>query len=194
MPSDRLMAGPADIYVAPEGTAHSNALITGNPGSPWELLAGGWHSDDGITIGGTQSINLQRVQNETLPVDAFRGEETWTISMTMMDFRVEAFAWAVHGDDGSVATVAAASGTIGTKKIGLERGHSVNKLAVLVRGDTPYENGVKSNFYTPRAFVSSDFETTLMLGDAANIPIEFTILKHTSIDPFWIAQTAKALP
>ena len=189
MPTDRLLAGPADIWVAPEATVHSNALITAEPAAPWVQLAGGWHDADGITFGGTQELNFQEVENETMPVDAFRDKEMWTISMMMKDMQLEAFSWAVHGSISSIVSVAATSSVIGTKAVGLERGSVVHKIAVLVRGDTPYVDGVRSNFYSPRAIVSSDFETTLMLADSAGVPIEFTFLKHPTISPIYIAQT-----
>ena len=193
MPQDRLMAGVADVYIAPEGTAHTASLISGTPASPWNLLAGGWHNEDGIQIRSAKTFNLQRVQNEVEPVDAFLSEALLTFSLTVRDLQAEAVAYAIHGDTSGIVTVAAASGVIGTKKVNLTPDTSaVHKIAVLIRGDVAYEDGEHSNFYTPRAFVSSDFDTTLMLADASGVPIEFTALKHSTIRHFYIAQNAAA--
>jgi len=189
--TDRLLAGPVDVYVAPEGTAHQTSLITARPRSPWRQLAGGWHNDDGVQVQRTKDMRFQEVQNELEPVDAFIASQRLIVSFTMMDMQVEAAAYALGMERSDIITVAADPTNIGTRRIDLiDDDHKTHKIALLVRGDTPYANGEKSNFYAPRVVVSSDFDITLMLADPAGVPIEFTSLKHQTLRPFFIAQTA----
>ena len=188
--TDKLLAGPVHLYIAAVGTPLVDAALTGIPGSPWTLLGNGWHDDDGVKVAAPQEIEDVYVQNELLPIDAFRKRATLMIEAMLQDMQADAFAWAYHGDSAQVTTRAASATEIGKVEVPLERGFEIHKFALLCKGRAPYADGEGMVFYFPRGYASGDYESTMMLATPAKVPFKFMALKHETLTASWQAQTA----
>lgn len=177
-----------ELYVAPDATTFSNALITAAPTSPWVLLGNANHRD-GVTISRTQSLNHIRVENAVHPKDIRRSEATLTIGTSLVDLYAETLAYAVHGNTSGIVTVAATTSVIGTKQVFLDDDQELPSVAFLARSGTPYPNGTHAVCYLPRCKVISDFETTLMLADTGVVPFMVEYVEHPTLRPHWTMQT-----
>ena len=131
-----IIAGPADVYVAPVGTAFP--VVNADPAAAWQSLG---RTEGGVTVRHTQTIEQLRTDQNTGPVKAIRTEEGLEVEFGLAELTIENFAKAL-----GIATVTAAAADPGppelpaTKSILLKRGVDVERFALLVRGPSPYLN------------------------------------------------------
>lgn len=123
-----IIAGPADIWIAPTGEAFPD--VDNTPAGNWVSLG---RTEGGVTVTHDETIELLRVDQATGPVKAIRSEETLTIEFSLAEITLERYA-AVLND----ITVTSAGGPPAIKTIEPRLGADVSMNALLVRGPSPY--------------------------------------------------------
>lgn len=120
-----IIAGPADVWVAPAGEAFpdADAAVVGN----WVSLG---RTEGGITLTHNESIELLRVDQASGPVKAIRSEESLVIEFSLAELDLETYAAILNG----VAVTDAGN----NRWIPLRLGFDVQQRSLLVRGPTPY--------------------------------------------------------
>lgn len=176
-----IVAAPYSIYTAPVGTTFTTIDDT-TPDSPWSLLgtSGNLNYDEGaaITMNMDQDTREWRGLGDAGTRKVWRPNESLMFSVVLVDMSLEHFRHALNLN--SVTTVAPGSGTRGYKKIGLSRGLTVEKVALLVRGVSPYAEDELAQFEVPIAFVVGSQEVKLGSKEA---PSSMLIQWKAVIDP-----------
>ena len=171
-----MVSAPMTLYVAPEQTLAPD--LSGAPPSPWRFLGISGSrslSDDGLTLGFSETMESQRTLGSTGVAKLFRSEEDLMISFGLLDVTVETFADAFSGL--SVTEIAAASGTAGYRKVNLLRGFNVLNQAFLVRGFSPYGDGMEAQYWVPKGYASFSGDLNYTKGGAAMIPMEIMAIE-----------------
>jgi hypothetical protein len=172
-----IIAAPFTLYVAPVGTVFP--LIDAAPSGSWIMVGTSGdrsETEEGVTVGHSQSINGVRSAGSTGQRKAFRTEEDLTFALTLMDISLEQYALAINGND--VATTAAGVGTAGFKALKLYRGVQVETMALLVRGvASAYGDGWNAQYEIPVCYQSGDAEPVFTKGEPAGVALEFTALE-----------------
>lgn|SRR5574341_2286648 len=173
-----VVAQPFTIYVAPVGTAFPS--IEDAPLAPWVKVGTSGdlnYTEDGVTVTHSQSVELWRAYGSTGPRKAFRAEEELRIAFVLADISLEQYNLALEYN--AVATVAAASGTGGYKKIGLTRGLTVNQRALLVRGPdaSAYGSTWNTQYEVPIAVQASEPEVVSVKNEPMALALEFVAIE-----------------
>ena len=171
-----MVSAPMTLYVAPEQTLA--AELSGDPPSPWRFLGLSGSrsiSDEGLTFGFTETMESQRTLGSTGVAKLFRSEEDLLISFGLLDMTVETFADALSGL--GVSEVAAATGTAGYRRVDLLRGFNVLNQAFLIRGFSPYGDGMEAQYWVPKGYASFSGDVTYTKGGAAMIPISIMAIE-----------------
>lgn len=194
-----IIAAPYSVWWAPVATAFPD--VDTAPAVAWSLVGTSGPlniTDDGVTVEMPQTIEKVRALGDSGTRKVFRIEEDMIIKMMVFDMSIEALQQALNGN--AITTTAAASGTPGTKKIGLSRGFDVNTVALLVRGPSPYMSDGALQLEIPRAAQSGSSAVQLNRKAPAALSLEWTALVNPSaaneFERFGVirAQTAVALP
>ena len=195
-----VIAAPFTVWIADVGTAFPD--VDTAPGAGWTKLgtSGPLNYDDqtGVVVEHMQSTTPWRALGDAGSRKIFRTEEDFKIRLKLVDCSLEHYQEALN-QNGST-TVVAASGTPGTKTIGLSRGFDVATMALLVRGDvSPYmANGVMQYEVEIAAQIGSP-TVVFKKGEPAGLELEWMAM----VDPTQVAaqyfgrlvaQTAAALP
>lgn len=172
-----IVAGPLQLWLAPVGTAFPD--VDEDPDSEdWTLIGTSGdenYSEDGVTVTHSQTIEQARPAGSTGPRKAWRTGEDLTIALVLWDITPEQYAAALNGNE--VTTTAAGSGTAGTKKIGLSRGHEVTCYALLARGTSPEGDGFAAQYEVPRCYDAGNAAPVFRKGTPAALALEFTALE-----------------
>jgi hypothetical protein len=167
-----IVAGVADVYLAPFGT--SFPLVNASPGTQWTYLG---HTDGGVRVAHPQTIVELRTDQVTAPVKMVRSEESLEITFALAEITLENYAFALNQ--------AAPSSDVGPpadKVINLYRGgFGVNTFAMLVRGAhlSPYGD-FNLQYEVPSVF------------QADNPEVNFTKDAKALLQTSWHAIGAKA--
>lgn len=120
-----IIAGVADVYVAPVDTAFP--AVDATPGTVWSYLG---HTDGGIRVRHTQTVVELRTDQVTAPVKGVRSEENLEIAFSLAEVTPSNYARvlnqaiagaAVDGDDYTVDLY--------------RGGFGVETVAMLIRGE-----------------------------------------------------------
>ena len=163
-----LIAQPLEVYLAPEGETFPG--LGEDPAGDWELLGHSFPEnvgEDGVTVELGQDVEEYR-GSATLPVEAFRTEESVTFTVQVHDMRPETWAW-LTGNDVEEDT--------GEKSLDLTRGPNTAKFALLARGASPYDRDGYAQFEVPRCYQSGEPEAEFSKGEPAGLELEFTALQ-----------------
>jgi hypothetical protein len=175
-----IIAQPFTLYTAPVGTAFPDVDTT--PGAGWTKVGTNGdlnYTEDGVTVNHAQTVEAFRALGSTGPRKAFRTEEELRISLTLADLSLEAYKLAMNGN--AITTTAAASGTPGTKDIGLSRGLAVTQYALLIRGaGSPYGASMAMQYEIPVAVEAGEPEVVFVKGEPAGLALEFLVLEDPS--------------
>ena len=174
-----IIAAPFTAWFAVVGSTFP--AVDANPAAPWTLLGSSGdlsYSDEGVTIEIPQKIDLFRALGEASARKAFRVEEDCKVSLTLADMTLEQFAHAVNRN--SITTVAAGVGVAGTKTIGLSRGFSVDTVALLLRGPSPYGDNMTWQLEIARAAQTGNPKMSVSRNKVAMLALEWTSLVDTS--------------
>lgn len=185
-------------YVAPPLTARP--AIDAAPVGDWTLVGTSGplnYDEDGVTVEHPQSFNFWRSLAEAGSRKAFRTEEDLKYGLMLVDVTLEQYRLALNGN--AVTTTPADVGVAGVKKLGLSRGVTVDTVALLVRGPSPYVENGNAQYWTPIAVQTGSPAPNYKRSDPAMLQLEWTALVNPdAIDEserfgVFEAQTADAL-
>lgn len=171
-----IIGQPLSLWLAPVGTAFP--AVTAVPSTPWVLVGTSGdrsQNEEGVTVTHNQTLNKVRTGGSTGAVKAFRTEEDLMFRLTLLDVSLEQYRLALNNN--ALTTVAAGSGTIGTKTVGLSRGRNVTTYALLVRGVSPYGNGFTMQYQVPRCYQAGSPAPVFRKGQPAGIELTFEALE-----------------
>lgn len=171
-----VLVGSGTAYVAPAGTALPVAP-GGALSSPWVKIgtSGDLNYDEstGIEFTVTETVKPWVPLGGTAPRKQFRTEEGVTVKLSLADMTLEQIKYALNGN--TVTDVAAGSGTIGYRKIGLAKGQSITNYALIVRYTaSPYGGGLWVTEYRHTIVqVKSEPKFTAKKGEPMLCDLEF---------------------
>lgn len=176
-----VIAAPYTLWFANVGTAFP--ALNAAPGGGWTKVgtSGDLNYDDGagVTIQHAQTTVKWRATGDAGCRKMFRTEEDQIVKLKLIDVTLEQYALALNHN--TVTTVAAGSGTVGYKHIGLSRGFTVATKALLIRGTaSPYGADYIGQYEIPVATQTGS--PTVMLtkkGEPAGLDLEW----HALVDP-----------
>lgn len=176
-----VIAAPYVAWWAPVGTAFP--LLNAAPSGSWIKIgtSGDLNYDEGVglVIEHSQAIVEWRATGDAGTRKVFRTEEGQKVRLKLVDQTLEQYRLALNNN--AVSTVAAGSGTVGYKKIGLSRGFTVATMALLVRGiASPYGADWNGQYELP--IVAQTGNPTVVhakKGEPAGLDLEWTSL----VDP-----------
>ena len=169
-----IIAGPAEIYVAPVGESFP-AIGTEPPGGNWTLLATlgtQEYGEEGVTVSHQESVEDFRGLGSTGPIKSFRTEEELTIAAMIHDLTLEEYARAIN-----FVTVATDSDD---KTMDIYKSHEVAYRALLVRGAGPYGANYNLQYEVPRVRSDSALEIVFQKGTPAGLALQFRALEDLS--------------
>lgn len=182
-----IISPPFTAWWAPVGTAFP--VIGVAPLVAWTMIGTSGDADydpAGVTVTHSQEVNLVRPLGRTAPVKAFRTEEGLVISFTVWDVTLEQYRHAISNRNFS--TVAAGSGTPGTKTMAFYQGRDVAPVALMLRsGVSPYGDLMGMQYEVPYCFQSGSPEIAYRKGDPAGLDLEFTAMLDPSQTTPWDA-------
>ena len=190
MANTKILAGGSKAYVAPSGEAMPTnlAAIGGN----WSELAQGLVTEEGVTLSVTETVNEIRSVTDLLPIDVRRTSQSIAVSFGIYDATPEAFKVALN--DNEVTTTAAGSGISGVKSIDLAVGTEVTEQALLMVAPTSPSSGADgmvTAIYMPSGRFALNGDITVNK-EQATIPFTYSVIKHPTLNPRYIPQTAAA--
>lgn len=169
-----IIAGPAEIYVAPVGESFP-AIGTEPPGGNWTLLATlgtQEYGEEGVTVSHQESVEDFRGLGSTGPIKSFRTEEELTIAAMIHDLTLEEYARAIN-----FVTVATDSDD---KTMDIYKSNEVAYRALLVRGAGPYGANYNLQYEVPRVRSDSALEIVFQKGTPAGLALQFRALEDLS--------------
>lgn len=171
----------AEIWVAPVGTVFPD-IDDDTPDSPWALLGNAGRLDydtDGVHIIMEQSIQGFMGSGSTMDRKVARVSEAVRATVKLADMSLETLSYALNGN--SITTVAAGSGTPGTKAINLYQGPDVATFAACIRGYSPYSGDANSfgQFEIPNAYNADGWDIAQQKG----VAWAYTLNLRGLIDP-----------
>lgn len=168
MISQEILTGVGRLYVAAVGTAFP--AVNATPGASWRDLG---ETVDGVTVTPDQTINEFSTDQRTGPVKATRSEESLMIETKLAQNTLENLA-DVLGN--TVTDTPPGSGTIGTRKVVLTRGFTVDEFAMLFRGNSPY-GAWNAQYEVPRGYFGGSQAMEHTKDGQTSIPVEFHALE-----------------
>jgi hypothetical protein len=171
-----IIGQPLSLWLAPVGTAFP--AVNAAPASPWVLVGTSGdrsQNEEGVTVTHNQTLNKVRTGGSVGAVKVFRPEEDLMFRLTLLDVSLEQYRLAVNNN--ALTTVAAGSGTIGTKTMGLSRGKSVTTYALLARGISPYNPAFSAQYQVPRCYQAASPSVVFRKGQPAGIELTFEALE-----------------
>lgn len=173
-----ILAQPYTAWIAEVGTTFPT--IDEEPGGSWTKIGSAGdlnYTEDGVKVSHKQKLNPFRALGSTGVRKVFRTEEDLTVSFAVADMSLEQYSIAMNGN--TVTTVPADTGEAGYKSIGLSRGLSVKRYALMLRGreaSAYMEDGV-SQYNFPVVVQASEPEPNYTKGDPAVLALEFMVLE-----------------
>jgi hypothetical protein len=183
-----IIVGVGNVYIAAVGTAFPDTDET--PTSSWTYL--GATDDDGVTVNHVRERDLHYKGTSALPQKATLNTAREEISFNLCEITPERYAAVL--DNMSVVTVAAGSGTPGTRYFNIEP--TDVQFALLLRGPSPLSNAYAQYEYV-RVTPVDGSELQLQKGDKTVLSVMFQALESTTnAGRFgtYRAQAAAALP
>lgn len=171
-----IIAGPAEVYVAPVGESMPS-IGTEPPGGNWTLLGTlgiQEYGEEGVTVSHQESVEDFRGLGDTGPIKAFRTEEELTIAFMLHDLTLEEYARAF--DFATVAT------DTDDKTLDIYKGNEVAYRALLVRtnGISPYGATYNLQYEVPRVRSDATPEIVFQKGAPAGLALQFRAMVDLS--------------
>jgi hypothetical protein len=181
-----IIAAPLEVYVAPVGEAFP-AVDASPPGGNWTLvgtLGSREYAEDGVTITHEETVEDFRGLGSTGILKSFRTEEGHMLSFSLVDLTLEQYRQRLNFN--VVSQVAASAGVAGYRSVALYKGLEVVERALLIRGVSPYGDGMKNQYEFPRARPEGSTELTFQKGEPAMLNMEWVLLEdiNASSDEF----------
>jgi len=166
----QIIAGPADVYIAP---ARTNPVAVHDT-TPEE---GGWvalgRTEGGVTVRHTQSVEMLMSDQDGAPIKAIRSEEGLEIEFALAELDLETYKYALN--DATITTTAKSGSSAGWKEIKLYRGDVVARHALLVRGPSPYMDA-QLQYQVPIVVQTEEPEVSFTRDDKAVLNVQFSAL------------------
>ncbi len=174
-----IIAAPFEVYWAVVGTTFP--LIDATPSASWTKVGSSgslnYMDSEGVKVSHSQKMTLFRALGDAGSRKTFRTEEDLLIALTLADVTLEQYQHALNRN--AITTSAASSGVAGFKKIGMSRGFSVDTVALLVRGPSPYGDQMNLQFEVPRAAQTGNPQVVMKKDTPIGLALEWTAL----VDP-----------
>lgn len=178
-PYEVIAASFFTLWVAPVGTTFPD--IDAEPdSSDWTLVGSSGprnYTDAGVTVEHAQSIVLKRSLVRPGPRRAVRVDESLWIRVAIADLTLEQYRLALYA--ATLTTTPAGPGVVGSKHIGLSRGMTAARHALLVRGPSPYRADGALQYEIPVA-VQAGTPQPIFRGDQ---PAALALAWQALIDP-----------
>lgn len=188
-----ILAGPATVYVAADGTAFPD--VDEAPGAGWTEIASPLQiPEDGVTIGGDGADEPVYTLGGTGSRKGFRTRQECHVTFKVMDATVEAYSAALNGN--AVTTVAAGAGVPGTKRVQLAMpGGAIQTKALLVRvHQSPYGDGMAAQWEFPRAYNRATPESVYTKGSPIALDFDWFVMDDDAGNKgHYVGQTAPAV-
>lgn len=165
-----VIAAPFTVWAAPVGEAFPD--IDADPAGNWAKVGTSGDrsiTEDGVTVNHAQSVEYFRALGSVGPIKAFRTAEDLMVSFAIADLSLEQYAHALNQNS--------VTETANERKIGLSRGLTVNQIALLIRGPSPYDDSLALQYEVPIAVQSGEPEVVSQKGEAAALALQFTALE-----------------
>lgn len=180
MSNREIVAGPLTLFLAPVGTAFP--AINAAPATPWVRLgSNGARNYDvpGVTVMHSATYTKTRSAGATGPLVAFIDDEDLMFRLTLLDYTLEQYTYAL--EQNAITTVAAAAGVPGTRTMGLSKGMGrATEFALIAEGFSPYLDGQPVRFLVPRCYQSGNAELVHRKAVPIGISLEFTALEDNA--------------
>lgn len=189
-----ILAAPMTIYLAAANTAEPD--VDEAPGGSWTKIGttgDGNYDEDGVQYHANQELSFFRPLGSTGRRKSWRTEEDPMLEFTVYDLTAEQYRKALN--DASITTVAAGSGTPGSKRLSLKQGYDVTQFAVLARASySPYGDGWNMQYWLPVCVQGGSPEPVFKKGEPAGLKFEMEVLDDPT-NGFGVVrfQTATAL-
>ncbi|HEV8655634.1 MAG TPA: hypothetical protein VGR85_09005 [Candidatus Limnocylindria bacterium] len=188
-----ILAGPADIYTASDGTAFPD--VDEAPAAGWTRIANALQiPEDGVVISGDGTEEPVYSLGGTGSRKGFRTRQEVHVRFKVRDATVEAYSAAMNG--AAITTTAAGAGTPGTKKIEISMpGGAIATKALLVRVlQSPYGDGMAAQWEFPRAYNMGHPETAYTKGEPVALDFDWFVMDDSSGNKgHYVGQTAPAI-
>lgn len=176
-----VIAAPFTLWSAVVGTAFPD--VDEEPGVGWTKIGTSGdknYDEEGVTVAHDQEIVKWRGLGSLGPVKAFRVSEDQMVRLKLVDLSLDQFRHAMNYN--AVTVTAASLGVAGTKKIGLSRGHTVERRSLLIRGNVSPDAasddaGLVMQYEVPIAILESSLEVTHQKGTPAALALEWSTLE-----------------
>ncbi|MEL6485655.1 MAG: hypothetical protein AAFQ13_00730, partial [Pseudomonadota bacterium] len=200
MSFEEIISGPFEIYSAPVGTAFPQ--LSQEPAAPWVRLgaAGALNqSEKGISLIHRLQESQAVKAGRSAPAHSFFYAQELRVQVELYDLTLETYGRALGGN--LLTETAPSNGVAGSRTVGL--GVETRQPAIralLLRGQSPYKNGLKAQFEVPRCHEAGQPSFVLRRGRPAGLAIEFIGLEDpgaVSIDQIFgriVAEDEDALP
>ena len=162
----QILVGPADIYIAPVGTAFP--VVNVAPAGAWVNVG---KTEGGITARHTQSVELIRADQSTGPIKAVRSEEGLEFETNFAELTLENYARALNG-----ATVTSAAGPPAIKTVKMYQGVTVNNFAFLARASSPYGN-FNMQYQVPLVIQAEEPEVSFVKDDKSVLHVRYVAIE-----------------
>ena len=181
----QIIAGPADVYVAPVGTAFPAVNVT--PSGAWVALG---QTEGGVTVRHSQDLTFITTDQHTENVKAIRTAEGLQVEFSLAELTLENYIHVLNE-----VTVTSAAGPPATKTVKLFKGVDVAQKSLLVKGPSPYGNFYQQ-YQVPVVVADGEPEVQFVKDDKSVLACTWTALGDpnaaTPADRFGslVAQTA----
>ena len=126
----QIIAGPADVYIAPLATAFPD--VDDDPPAPWASLG---ETEGGVKVTHNQSVEMLYTDQNTGPRKAIRSQEGLSIEFALSELTLETYAEALND---ATVTSGIVIGTGTARSMTMYQHVDVAEFAFLVRGPSPY--------------------------------------------------------
>ena len=167
-----ILIGTGKLYVADTGTTFPTLDEDPATTSGWRYVG---PTADGIKVDFDETINEFSSDQDIGTVEAIRSEEKAMITANLFEATLENLADVMSQ---SVTSIAAGSGTTGYKQIGMSRGATVTKKAILFRANSPY-GPYAGQYELPYGYISGKVGMEYKKDGMVVVACEF----HALVDP-----------
>ncbi len=171
-----IIAAPFELYLAPVGEAMP--AVDAVPGGNWTLVGTSGNkniTEEGVTVAFEDETSKWKGLGSTGIRKIFRTGEGVAIRTVLADVSLEQFALSLNHN--AITTVAAGSGTIGTKAINLHKGRTVAQRALLIRGVSPYDDAENGQFELPIVSPTGAPEIVSLKGEPQKLAQEWEVIE-----------------
>lgn len=166
-----VIAAPFTLYLAAVGTAFPDPADA--PNGSWTKIGTSGdrnYNSEGVKVRHEETVEFFKPLGATGPTKAGRTDEMLRISLLLHDLTLEQYAIALNHNTVSETNA---------MKVGLSRGRTVTRKALLVRGPSPYDASLNAQYEVPIAVQVASQEVTFSknIQSPAGLALEFVALE-----------------